>query len=363
MVAFSAAEGDYGAVSHDWTLTPSPRATMVDVARLAGVGLKTVSRVVNNEPGVAEGTRAKVLKTVEKLHYQHNFAASNLRRTGGRTGMIGALIQDVDNRFSASLLRALEAAAHDRGATLLTAFLDEDPERERSQVRALIGHRVDALVIMPATATQDYLLSERSAGLPMVFVDRLPHGIDVDSVTVDNVGGARVAVKHLIAHGHSRIALIADIDAIETARMRRVGYESALTEAGLSVDLDLIRVGNRNREEAESAVLDLLSQPQPPTALFTTSNVISIGAVRALRRLGAGHTVAVVGFDDFPMADLIDPPLSVIRQDIDIIGRQVVTRLWARLDGDTSAPQRVIVPVEFVERGSGEISGPGRLHS
>ncbi len=333
---------------------------MVDVARLAGVGLKTVSRVVNNEPGVADGTRSKVLKTVEQLHYQHNFAASNLRRIGGRTGMIGALIQDVHNRFSSSLLRALEAAAHDRGATLLTAFLDEDPERERSQVRALIGHRVDALVIMPATATQDYLLSERRAGLPMVFVDRFPHGIDVDSVTVDNVGGARMGVAHLIAHDHSRIALVADLDEIETARMRRAGYEAALTEAGMPVCQEAIRMGNRNREEAEAAVLDLLRGPNPPTALFTTSNVISIGAIRALRAVGLKNAVAVVGFDDFPMADLIDPPLSVIRQDIDTIGREVVTRLWARLDGDTSAPQRVVVPVDLVQRGSGEIRGPHR---
>lgn len=315
---------------------------------------------MNNEPGVADGTRSKVLKTVEQLHYQHNFAASNLRRIGGRTGMIGALIQDVHNRFSSSLLRALEAAAHDRGATLLTAFLDEDPERERSQVRALVGHRVDALVIMPATATQDYLLSERRAGLPMVFVDRFPHGIDVDSVTVDNLGGAHIAVAHLIAHGHSRIALVADLADIETARMRRAGYELALSEAGIPLDPELTHMGNRNREEAELCVLELLSGPHPPTALFTTSNVLSIGAVRALRSLGHSGSVAVVGFDDFPMADLIDPPLSVIRQDIETIGREVVTRLWARLDGDTSAPQRVVVPVDLVQRGSGEIRGPHR---
>lgn len=328
---------------------------MLDVARLAGVGLKTVSRVVNEEPGVSAATRQKVLHTAEQLSYRHNLAASNLRRRGSRTGMIGALIQDIDNRFSSNLLRGIEEAAHGRGASLLTAFLDEDPERERMQVRALIGHRVDALVLMPATATQEYLLAERQAGLPMVFVDRFPHGLDVDSVTVDNQGGAHRAIRHLVEHGHRRIALIGDSSDIETSRARLKGYEDALSEAGIALDPRLIALGNRREAEAEATVLALMAAPDAPSAMFTTSNVISVGAIRALRSLNLVRTVAMVGFDDFPLADLIDPPLTVIRQDINEIGRQVVTLLWDRLDGETSAPQRVVLPVDLVQRGSGEI--------
>ncbi len=336
----------------------APRATMLDVAKLAGVGLKTVSRVVNNEAGVSEATRQRVTRGVDQLNYRHNLAASNLRRSSGRTGMIGALIQDVDNRFSSTLLRALEDRAHDHGASLITAFLDEDPERERSQVMSLIGHRVDALVLMPATQTQDYLMAERRAGLPMVFVDRVPHGIDVDSVTVDNLHGARMAVQHLLSHGHRRIAFVGDSPDIETANLRRQGYEMTMTEAGLPPTPNLIQMGNRRREAAETTVLELMATPEPPTALFAGSNVISVGAIRALRTLRREREVAIVGFDDFPMADLIDPPLTVIRQDIDAIGQRVVSLLWAQLDGEIAAPRRVVLPVELIRRGSGEIPGP-----
>lgn len=339
---------------------PPPRATMIDVARLAEVGLKTVSRVVNEEAGVSEATRQRVLHTVEQLNYRHNLAASNLRRRDRRTGMIGALVQDIDNRFSSNLLRAFEDAAHSRGASMVTAFLGEDPERERAQVKALIGHRVDALVLMPATDNQEYLLAERRAGLPMVFVDRFPHGIDVDSVTVDNVGGAHAAVRHLLEHGHRRIAIIGDSPGIETSHMRLKGYQSALAEAGITVVPELVRMGNRRHDEAEAVVLDLWSLPEPPSALFTTSNVLSVGAIRALRGLNLARSVAIIGFDDFPLADLIDPPLTVIHQDIDAIGKEVVTRLWARLDGETSPPQRVVLPVDLIQRGSGEIRPDSR---
>ncbi|MGB5952241.1 MAG: LacI family DNA-binding transcriptional regulator [Ornithinimicrobium sp.] len=335
--------------------TPPPRATMLDVARLAGVGLKTVSRVVNGEPGVADATRIKVLRTAEQLSYRHNFAASNLRRAGTRTGMIGAVVQDIDNRFSAYLLRGLEDAARRRGASMLTSFLDEDPDRERAQVKALIGHRVDALVLMPATPNHEYLLSEMRAGLPIVFVDRLPHGIDVDSVTVDNRAGARQAVRHLLKHGHRRIALIGDLPQIETARLRREGYEQALAEAGVDLDASLLLVGNRTEADAAGVVRELMATVDPPSAIFTTSNRISAGALDALHRLDLVGRVAIVGFDDFPLADLIDPPLTVIQQDIEALSSEVVTRLFARLDGDASLPEKVVLPVRLVERGSGEI--------
>ena len=149
---------------------------MRDVAALAGVSLKTVSRVVNDEPGVRQDVRERVSAAVLKLDYR--LAASNLRRTGARTGLIGALVQDLSNSFSASMLRALEDFARLRGTAVLAASLDEEGDREEELVHDLVTRRVDGLVIMPASERQDYLVSELRTGTPAVFVDRAPRGVD-----------------------------------------------------------------------------------------------------------------------------------------------------------------------------------------
>ena len=163
---------------------------MRDVAALAGVSLKTVSRVVNAEVGVSTDVRTRVERAIAQLGYQHNLAASNLRRSNARTNTVGVLLQDVSNSFSASLLRSLEDTARQRDVAILTASLDEEADRERALVSSLVRRRVDGLVLMPATHQQGYLADEVRGGLPVVFVDRPPHGIDADSVTVDNRRGA-----------------------------------------------------------------------------------------------------------------------------------------------------------------------------
>jgi LacI family transcriptional regulator len=334
------------------------RATMREVAALAGVSLKTVSRVVNAEAGVSAPLRDRVLRAADQLDYRHNMAASNLRRSGNRTGVVGALLQDVSNSFSSGLLLAIEDAANERGTAVLAASLDEESDRERQRVADLVSRRVDGLVLMPASNNQEYLLSERRAGLPIVFVDRLPRGIDADSVTVDNRAGAREAVEHLLAVGHRRIALLGDLDTIQTAQLRRQGYQDALTAAGIVADPCLVVTDLRTAVESAEAVGRLLALDQPPTALLATRNVISAGAVRQLREMGLNTKVAIVGFDDFPLADLFDPPLTVVRQNVGRIGAEVARILFERLDGDQSPPWHVVVQHTLVVRGSGEIAPP-----
>jgi LacI family transcriptional regulator len=331
------------------------RATMRDVAALAGVSIKTVSRVVNAEAGVADGVRERVRDAVARLDYRHHLAASNLRRGGGRSGLIGALLQDVSNSFSAALLRSLEDAARDRGTAILCASLDEEPDRERSLVHGLVTRRVDGLVLMPSTDRQDYLSSEVRAGLPVVFVDREPRGVAADSVTVENFEGAQMGVEHLLAQGHRRIACLTDLAEIYTARNRRDGYVEAFRARGLRPDEKLSAQGLRGPAAAEAAVLRLLDLAQPPTAIFAGRNDLTQGAVRALRQRGLSDSVALVGFDDFPLADLVTPALTVVRQDVGRIGRLTADLILGRIDGDTSPPQRIVVEPTLVMRGSGEI--------
>ncbi|TQN44564.1 LacI family transcriptional regulator [Humibacillus xanthopallidus] len=332
------------------------RATMKDVAALSGVSLKTVSRVVNREAGVSPEVRERVERAVARLDYSHNVHASNLRRSSGRTGTVGALLQDISNSFSASLLRSLEDVARDQRTAVLASSLDEEPEREIALVRGLVARRVDGLVLMPATARQEYLLPELRAGLPTVFVDRLPRGVDADSVTVDNLAGSRHAVRHLVSHGHRRIVALGDLRTIQTAELRLQGYREEMQAAGLGDEI-LERADLRTPEAAEAAVRQLFrtgTGPRP-TAIFAGRNDLAVGAVRALRALGLVHRVALVGFDDFPLADLLDPGLTVMRQNVGQIGSEVGRLLFARIDGDAAPPRRVVIEPTLIPRGSGEI--------
>ncbi|MGO4597215.1 LacI family DNA-binding transcriptional regulator [Terrabacter sp. 2RAF25] len=328
---------------------------MKDVAARAGVSLKTVSRVVNDEEGVSAPLRTRVAQALAQLDYTHNVHASNLRRNDRRTGTVGVLLQDLSNSFSASLLRSLEDVARTQQTAILAASLDEEEGRERALVRDLVARRVDGLVLMPATTHHGYLATEVRAGLPTVFVDRQPHGIDADSVTVDNVVGARRAVAHLIQHGHRRIAVLHDLATIQTAGERLRGYRAAMVAAGIPLDA-LLEVGDvRTPEDAERAVRALYSDGTRPTAIFAARNDLAAGTARGLKALGLQHRVAVVGFDDFPLADLLDPALTVVRQNVGQIGADVGRLLFSRIAGDTSPSRRVVIEPTLVVRGSGEI--------
>jgi len=334
------------------------RATMQHVAALANVSLKTVSRVVNGEPGVSPELSRQVLDAVERLGFRRNLTASNLRR-GQRTASIGVLVQDLSNDFCGELLRSVEERARERDVVVMSASLDDEPDRERDLVTGLVHRRCDGLVLMPASVDQSYLLPELLAGLKVVMVDRPPTNIAVDSVTVDNRGGAERAIDHLVRHGHRRIGCLVDSLAIPTAVERLAGCRAALGRAGLSVDPALEHSGDRTAEEAADAVTAMLDLPDPPTAFFCGRNVISVGAVRALRSRQLQHTVALVGFDDFATADLLEPGLTTVRQDARAEGRQAVDLLLGRLDGHEGPARSVVLPTELVARGSGELPGPG----
>lgn len=329
-------------------------STMREVAAHAGVSLKTVSRVVNGESGVSPALVARVRASVDALGYRHNLAASNLRGSR-RTRSIGVLLQDVANDFSAATLRAVDDFTAESKVAVFTASLDEEPGRERDLVQDLISRRVDGLILMPATTEQSYLRHDVERGLSIVVIDRRPYDLDVDSVLVDNVGGARAAVTHLAERGHQRIAMIADSTDIWTSGMRAAGYAKALAAHGIDPDQRLVHTGVRTAEQSARATEELLARPHPPTALFTARNSLTIGAVRALHQSGRADSVALVGFDDFPLADLLRPGITVVHQRPELVGRRAAGWLLERIDGYTDPPRHEVLPATLVERGSGEI--------
>jgi LacI family transcriptional regulator len=328
---------------------------MRDVAALAGVAIKTVSRVVNGVTTVDPVLAARVNEAADKLGYRPNLTASNLRRSDGRTATIGMLVEDAANPFSAALTRTVENAARERGVLVLIGSLDEDPARERELVGALIDRRVDGLVIVPAGRDHSYLIKEQRAGTCLVFLDREPQLLDADAVVSDNRQGAINAVNHLLDAGHRRIAYLGDRASISTAVQRFAGYRHALELAHLEVDEEIVLHQASTVEAAIEATEQLLALPDPPSALFTSQNLVTIGASRALRTLGLHRTVAHVGFDDFPLADMLQPGISVIAQDIEALGKLAAEILFRRLDGDQSPSRTFTVPTRLIVRGSGEI--------
>lgn len=323
---------------------------MVDVARMAGVSLKTVSRVINHEPGVRPETGARVRDAVEVLGYRANDIARNLRR-GRASASIGLTIEDVRNPFYSGIAKAVEEVARRHGHLVIIANSDEDPAAERAAVGTLLERRVGGLLIVPAGRDHAYLKEEVRLGTPMVFIDRPADSIEADEVLLDNGGGARQATEHLLAHGHRRIGLVGDPPTIHTIAERLAGYQASLEAAGIPVDGSLIRAGAHDVGHAEAAARELLAMDAPPTAIFATNNRACIGVLRSLRATGA--RVALVGFDDFELADLLE--VTVVRHDPHELGRRAAELLFARLADDEGPHQRIVLPTELVARGSGEV--------
>jgi len=343
---------------HDANPVDRPRPTMRDVAALAGVSLKTVSRVINAEPAVSVDLLARVERAIEQLDYRPNLTASSLRRSDGKTATVGLVLEDLANPYSAAVTRAVEDAARPRRVTVVAGSVDEDPERERALVHEFVARRVDGLIVAPTAADQSYLMADRRAGTAFVFVDRPPNHLDADAVVAANRSGAVDGVRHLIAGGHRRIGFLGDLAAISTAADRFAGYVDAIERAGMAVDASIVRRDLRGGDAARAAVEELLRLADPPTAIFAAQNILGIGAFAGLRGLRRQFDVALVGFDDFPLADLLDPGVTVVAQDPGAIGRLAAEILFSRLDGDRSPSTTQVVPTRLIVRGSGEIAPP-----
>jgi LacI family transcriptional regulator len=335
--------------------TSARRPTMNDVARVAGVSLATVSRVVNGDTNVRPELAARVQDAVGMLGYRRDLTASTLRRADRLSASIGLIIEDVSNPFFSAVNRGVEDVARAHGVLTFVGSSDEEPGRERDLAEAFAGRGVDGLVIVPCGSDQSYLVPDRQRGTRLVFVDRPARFIDADAAVSDNAGGARAAVEHLLRAGHRSIAFLGDRPSIFTAAERRRGYYETLAEAGIATSGDVERVGLMNAESAEVALREILRADDPPTAVFTAQNLVTIGAIRALRAAGRQHEIALVGFDDVVLGDVVEPGITVVAQDPYALGRHAAELLFSQMGGRSDESRLIVVPTELIVRGSGEI--------
>jgi len=337
--------------------TPPPRAaaaapTLAQVAEKAGVSLKTASRVINAEPRVAEDTRQRVLDAAAQLGYQPNHAASQLAR-GVTSRVVGLITGDLSNPFYSALAKGVEQELRSRDMQLTIASSDEESDRERVLVSEFVNRHVTALILVSTLDEHSTLAGVQARNVPIVFADRIGIGLDADSVVVDNEGGAHIGTAHLIAHGHWAVGFIGDLARLETHRERFEGYRRAMVDAELD-QWRWVRHGAHDVESARLAAISLLQQEEPPTALFTSNNRITIGALKAIDELGLD--TALVGFDDFELADVSG--VSVIAHDPVEMGAVAARLAIAAAERTRFGANTVVLPTWLIARGSGERSVP-----
>ncbi|MDN5797123.1 MAG: LacI family transcriptional regulator [Intrasporangium sp.] len=336
------------------TRATAPRPTMADVAAEANVSVKTVSRVVNREPGVRPETAARVIAVVERVGFRRADTSRPLR--AGRTNTIGLVVEDLANPFYSQVGAAVEREARIRRHQLITASAEGSPSRERAVLAELIARRVDGLVVVPAGATPSLDPEVAESGTPIVYLDRPVRGA-ADMILSDNHGGIRSAMEHLVAHGHRRVGFLGDDGQFWTARQRREAFATVHDDLHLP-GAPRICMGPHSATSVGEILEAWSTGKEPVTALITGNNRVTVHTLRAMRRLDL--PLAIVGYDDFELADLIDPPVTVIHQDPAAMGQKAAQQLFVRLLGDESAPTTVVMPTRLIVRGSGR---PHQVHA
>jgi len=327
--------------------------TMADVAQAANVSTTTVSHVLNGTRPVKPATVERVRAAIARTGYSQNTIARALARA--RTQSLGLAINGLSNPYFTDVIAAVEEEAGRAGHTLLLGDTRDDPEHELVIVRALVERRVDGLLLAPSPGAAEHALPYLAAQeLPIVLLDRLIDGAPLDQVGTEHAGPTTELVDHLAELGHRRIGMVVGTPGLSTTDERIAGYREGVARHGLDDDPALVVGGGSLRDTARDAAAGLLDLPEPPTAIISGNNAMTIGIMRALaeRGLRVPDDLALVAFDDFEWADLFAPRLTVVRQPTAQLGHRAVQLLLDRLADPSRPPRTVRLPTEFVHRDS-----------
>ncbi|TDG00121.1 LacI family DNA-binding transcriptional regulator [Paenibacillus piri] len=290
------------------------RATLKEVAMLAGVSTATVSNVLNRTKYVSEEVTNKINAAVAELNYQPNSVAKSLRVQQSR--IIGLLISDIANPFLTEAVRGIEAELARSGYNILLCNTDSSTDKERSHLETLIGKRVDGLIVSSAGNSGEYFRSLGTAGVPIVFLNRCPEFLNSDVIMTNNIQGAYAATEHLIRHGSRAIAIITGPLSISTGNDRLTGYRRALEDYGITESAQLVKEGLFDIRSGYESMKELMEQETKPDAVFVSNNSMTLGAYKYIKEaeLRIPGQLAIVGFDDPDWAEIVDPPMTTVRQ-------------------------------------------------
>jgi LacI family transcriptional regulator len=328
--------------------------TLKDLGRLAGVHPSTVARVLNDDPRqrVSEDVRQRIVALAREHGYQPNHMARSLRTK--HSSVIGTVIPDISNPFFAILFRGIEDALADRGYSVILANTDDDPARQVRNIAMLRGRQVDGLILATARRNDPSVRELTAAGFPFVLVNRHTDPIPANAVVPDDRAGAAAAVEHLIALGHRRTAHIAGAEEISTGHWRRRGYSDALERHGLPLDPQLLARGSYRESGGYEAMVRLLAQSEPPTAVFAVNDLAASGALRAIQEAGlrVPQDISVVGFNDLSTSVQTTPRLTTMRLPLREMGVAAAERLLGQLSGAAPPSEPTVIPVGLVIRES-----------
>jgi LacI family transcriptional regulator len=332
--------------------------TLSEVARQAGVGNTTVSRVINGGERVSPKTLAKVRRVIEALGYRPNQAARVLK--GDRTKTIGLMIPSLADPFFSSCAEAAQAVVRANDSLLIVTATQNDPHTEIENLNVLISHRVDGLLLAPANSRSQALCElVNRLSIPVVTIDRPIFNSSVSSVVTDNFKGARSATQHLIEHGCQRIICLTGETTLFTIHERVRGYRAAVGAAGLPCT---VNTTIKDYRSAEYAIESLLAGPNCPDAFFTLKNSTTIYAFEVLQKLNVAmpKPIALLGFDDFELATTLRPSVSVVQQPVEEIGRAAAELLFEKFPGSANGAlatrstkaRRVLFETQLIRRSS-----------
>lgn len=325
--------------------------TMADVAQLAGVGKMTVSRLLSGSANVSKTTAERVHRAIRMLNYQPNELARSLRSV--HTHTIAVILPYLYDPFFATCAHAISTVATEHGYSVLITTSDEKTEIERRQASLMLRRRIDGMIIIPAPHADGYWREEMFSRVPVVALDRPTPDARFDSVVVNNRTGARAAIAHLIGHGHKRIAFLGLSRALFTMQARFAGYKEAMVKAGLTASN---YITCHSEDETVATVRDLLAGPDAPTAVFAGNNLTMRYLLHALNvlRVAVPERIALAGFDDFDIADVLQPALTVIRQPVYQMGEAAANQLFERIASGhrPTKGRRQTLPLELVVRRS-----------
>lgn len=338
-------------------MTTTP-VTVKDVAAAAGVSVATAARVLGDYGYASEAARKRVKAAASGLGYVPNRVARAL--SSGLSGVIGLVVGDIDNPFFSAAARGVADVLEPVGFTVILANSDEDHARELRMIEALRSRQTDGLIVAPASETSGgYLASLAQGGYPVVLLDREIEGLSVDAVTVDNLFGAIRAVEHLIANGHTRIGMITENPETSPLRDRVTGYRTALVRAGLAASDADVAIGGPTRDDGLNTARELLDRGSGVTAVFATTNFMTLGLLRAASERGIElpGRLSVVGFDDAEWTTVVTPQISVVAQPAYDLGRAAASQLIDRIEGGRGPGTLTKLATTFVERQS--VAPPG----
>ena len=319
-----------------------------DVAKTAGVSTATVSRVLANHSRIKDETRQRVMEAVEQLNYRPNLIARSLRAQ--KSAKIGLVVSDIRNPFFTAIGRAVEDSAYEQGYSVLMCNTDENPEKEELYLNVLHDENVAGVIFSPTKQFSARFKSYNS-NIPYVMIDRFVENKDVDMVLLDNAAAGYELTTHLIENGYRKLAGLFG-DASTTAPERSRGFHKALKDHALN-PLATYIIAPRIRPGYETTIT-LLTQKEKPDAIFTSNSMLTAGAFQAIRdsKLIVPNDIALVGFDETTWGELVDPPITLIAQPTEEIGRTATELLFQRIDEPNRSPKTVILKGKLIARGS-----------